>query len=128
MRRPTDYHIHLDVRHGPLELIDVPGMVRRCRKKWHNQTLCRVNDCVVRLGILHGEFHWHRHDREDEFFFVLRGKLLIDLKKKTIVLKKHQGYTVPRKVLHRTRAPVKTVVLMTEAASVKPVGDGKRMT
>jgi len=106
-----------------MELIDVPSLVRRCLKKWYNQTLCRVNDCVVRLGVLHGEFHWHKHVREDEFFFVLKGKLLIDIGKKTVVLKKHQGYTVPRKVLHRTRAPRKTVIIMIEAASVQPVGD-----
>jgi mannose-6-phosphate isomerase-like protein (cupin superfamily) len=123
MKRPTDYHINLKIKHGPSQLIDIPVLVRRCRKRWFNQTLCRVNDCVVRLGILHGEFHWHKHEREDEFFFVLRGRLLVDLKGRTVVLKKHQGFTVPRKVLHRTRAPRRTVVLMVEAATVKPVGD-----
>jgi mannose-6-phosphate isomerase-like protein (cupin superfamily) len=126
MNEIKKYDINLNIKHGSLKLIDVPGLVARCKKKWYNQTLCRVNDSVVRLGILHGEFHWHKHDKEDEFFFVLRGKLLIDLKKKTIILKKHQGYTVPRKMPHRTRAPKKTVILMVEAASVRPVGDNKR--
>jgi mannose-6-phosphate isomerase-like protein (cupin superfamily) len=123
MRKATTYSINLGIKHGSLELIDVPSLVRKCRKKWYNQTLCRVNDCVVRLGILHGEFHWHKHLKEDEFFFVLKGNLLIDLKGKTISLKKHQGYTVPRKISHRTRAPRKTVVLMVEAASVQPTGN-----
>lgn len=117
------YDINLDIKYGFLKLIDIPGLVGRCKKKWHNQTLCRVNDCVIRLGILHGEFHWHKHDREDEFFFVLQGKLLIGLKKETVTLKRHQGYTIPKGIPHRTRAPRKTVVLMVEAASVKPVGD-----
>jgi mannose-6-phosphate isomerase-like protein (cupin superfamily) len=126
MKKATTYNIDMNIKHGSLELIDVPGLVRRCREKWYNQTLCRVNDCVVRLGILHGEFHWHKHDQEDEFFFVLQGKLLIDLRKRTVVLKKYQGYTIPRKVPHRTRAPKKTVVLMVEAASVQPVGDCKK--
>jgi mannose-6-phosphate isomerase-like protein (cupin superfamily) len=123
MDKMKKYDINLNIMHGFLQLIDVPGLVNECKKKWFNQTLCRVNDCVVRLGIFHGEFHWHKHDMEDEFFFVLQGKLLIDLEKKTITLKKHRGFTVPRKILHRTRAPGKTVVLMVEAATVKPVGD-----
>ena len=123
MDKMNKYDIRLNIRHGSLQLIDVPGLVNECKKKWFNQALCRVNDCVVRLGILHGEFHWHKHDMEDEFFFVLQGKLLIDLEKKTITLKKHQGFTVPRKILHCTRALKKTVVLMVEAATVKPVGD-----
>ncbi len=123
IKKYKKYDINLGIKYGSLKLIDVPDLVRRCKKKWFNQTLCRVNDCAVRLGILHGEFHWHKHIKEDEFFFVLQGTLLIDLEKKTIILKRHQGFTVPRKVLHRTRAPQKTVVLMVEAASVKPVGD-----
>jgi mannose-6-phosphate isomerase-like protein (cupin superfamily) len=117
------YHIHLDTKFQPLELIDVPALVAACREKWHNQTLCQVNDCVVRLGILEGEFHWHKHDAEDEFFFVLDGNLLIDLEHQTISLATHQGYTVPKGVLHRTRAPRRTVVLMMEGGSVRPTGD-----
>jgi len=123
MKKSKKYDINLDIKCGCLKLIDIPGLVESCKKKWYNQTLCRVNDCVVRLGILHGEFHWHKHVKEDEFFFVLQGKLLIDLKKETITLKPHQGYTIPKGITHRTRAPRKTVVLMVEAASVKPVGD-----
>jgi mannose-6-phosphate isomerase-like protein (cupin superfamily) len=117
------YHIHLDAKIGPLKLIDVPSLVAACTEKWHNQTLCQVNDCVVRLGILEGEFHWHKHDAEDEFFFVLEGNLLVDLEKETVALGVHQGYTVPRGIVHRTRAPQRVVVLMTEGSSVKPTGD-----
>jgi mannose-6-phosphate isomerase-like protein (cupin superfamily) len=120
---PTDYSFHMDVLHGPLEKIDVPRLVRECGDPWWNQTLCRVNDCVVRLGILHGEFHWHKHDEEDEFFFVLEGRLLIDLEEESVELAPHEGYMVPRGVTHRTRAPEKTVLLMVERASVDPSGD-----
>jgi len=123
MKKHKKYDINLDIKYGSLKLIDVPDLVGRCRRKWFNQTLCRVNDCVIRLGILHGQFHWHKHIKEDEFFFVLQGKLLIDLGKRTIIIKRHQGFTIPKRVLHRTRAPRKTVVLMVEAASVKPAGD-----
>jgi mannose-6-phosphate isomerase-like protein (cupin superfamily) len=119
----SKYHINLDVRFGPLELVDVPGLIAACTEPWFNQTLCRVNDCVVRLGILQGEFHWHKHDKEDEFFFVLQGRFLIDLEDETVTLEPHQGFTVPRGVIHRTRAPERTAILMMEAGSVQPTGD-----
>jgi mannose-6-phosphate isomerase-like protein (cupin superfamily) len=123
MNESTKYNINLDVKFPFLELIDVPGLVAACKERWFNQTLCRVNDCVVRLGVLEGEFHWHKHDGEDEFFFVLEGKLLIDLEGRTITLGPHQGFAVPRGVIHRTRAPERTSVLMMERSSVKPTGD-----
>ena len=125
-----DYSINLDVRYGPLELIDVPAVTAEVREDWFNQTLCRVNDCVVRLGVFKpGEFHWHRHDQEDEFFFVLEGSFTIELEETSVTLHRHQGYTVPRGVTHRTRAHApqeggeRTVILMMEAVSVQPTGD-----
>jgi len=123
MNNPQRYDINSDMKFGFLKLIDVPDLVANCKEKWHNQTLCQVNGCVIRLGVLQGEFHWHKHDKEDEFFFVLQGRLLIDLEKETISLNKHQGYTLPRGISHRTRAPKRTAVLMVEAISVKPEGD-----
>ena len=122
-RAGSSYTIKLDAKFGFLELIDVPGLIAGCAEPWFNQTLCRVNDCVVRLGVMQGEFHWHKHDEEDEFFFVLQGKFLIDLDKETIALGPHQGYTVPKGVVHRTRAPERTAILMVEGSGVKPTGD-----
>jgi mannose-6-phosphate isomerase-like protein (cupin superfamily) len=119
----TNYSIHLDVRFAPLELIDVQALVDACKEDWYNQTLTQVNDCVVRLGILHGEFHWHKHDKEDEFFYVIEGRLEIDLEGKTVELLPRQGFTIPRGVVHRTRAPERTVLLMFEGAGVIPTGD-----
>jgi mannose-6-phosphate isomerase-like protein (cupin superfamily) len=123
MTERPKYNINLDVKFGFLELIDVPALIAACREPWYNQTLCRVNDCVVRLGIMQGEFHWHKHDKDDEFFFVLQGQFLIDLEHKTVALEPHQGYTVPRGVVHRTRAPERTAILMVETGSVQPTGD-----
>lgn len=117
------YRINLDVRFNPLELIDVQSLVEECKDQWYNQTLCRVNECVVRLGIMQGEFHWHKHDAEDEFFYVVQGKFLIDLEGRTVELAPQQGFTVPRGVTHRTRAPQRTVILMIEGAGVIPTGD-----
>jgi mannose-6-phosphate isomerase-like protein (cupin superfamily) len=119
----TKYSINLQPRFGPLELVDVQGLVDACKEPWHNQTLCQVNESVVRLGILQGEFHWHKHDREDEFFYVVEGRFLIDLEDRTVELLPKQGFMVPKGVVHRTRAPERTVVLMMEAAGVIPTGD-----
>ena len=123
MSAETKYSINLQALYGPLELIDVQKLVDSCTEPWYNQTLCRVNDSVVRLGIVQGEFHWHKHDREDEFFYVLEGRFLIDLEGRTVELLPRQGFVVPKGVAHRTRAPERTVVLMMEPAGVIPAGD-----
>lgn len=119
----SPYAINLNTRFQPLELIDVQPLVDACNDPWYNQTLCRVNDCVVRLGVMQGEFHWHKHDKEDEFFYVIDGRFLIDLEDRTVELTPRQGFTVPRGVLHSTRAPERTVILMIEGAGVVPTGD-----
>jgi len=117
------YSINLHVKYDFLERVDIPGLVDACKEEWFNQTLCRVNDSVVRLGIIHGEFHWHAHNEEDEFFLVLDGKLLIDLENETVELSRHEGFTVPKGTRHRTRAPERTVILMMEKSGVQPEGD-----
>jgi hypothetical protein len=117
------YATHLNVRFQPLEVVDVPALIASCRDKWYNQTLCRVNDSVVRLGIIEGEYHWHKHDGEDEFFYVVDGKLFIDLEGRTIELGPREGFVVPKSVVHRTRAPERTIILMVEGAGIVPTGD-----
>jgi mannose-6-phosphate isomerase-like protein (cupin superfamily) len=117
------YDIHTNVQYGPLEVIDAGALVDANQEPWWNQSLCVVNDSVARIGVFHGEFHWHKHDAEDELFFVLEGTLLLDLEGRTVELKPRQGMVVPRGVMHRTRAPQRTVVLMVEPASVVPTGD-----
>ena len=118
------YVNHMNILHGPLQLIDIQSLVDQCTDQWYNQTLCQVNDSVVRLGILHGEYHWHKHDKEDEFFFTLDGKLIIDLEgQESVELYPQQGYVVPKGIVHKTRAPEKTVVLMIETAGIVPTGD-----
>lgn len=117
------YDIRMDPTFAPLELEDLGKLVDGCTEKWWNRTLCRVNDSLVRVGVFEGEFHWHKHDREDEFFLVLSGELLLDLEGRTVTLGPRQGLVVPKGAMHRTRAPKRTVVLMVEAATVVPTGD-----
>jgi mannose-6-phosphate isomerase-like protein (cupin superfamily) len=118
-----NYVTKLDVKFDHLEKIDVAEMVRECKDKWFNQTLTKVNESVVRLGIVEGEYHWHKHDNDDEFFYVVEGQLLIDLEGSTIELNPMQGVTIPKGVMHRPRAPKKTVMLMVETSSIQPTGD-----
>ena len=108
---------------GPLEVIDFPKIIAASSEKWQNRTLVKVNESVVRLGLIQGEFHWHKHDEEDEFFYVIDGSLFIDLDGKTIELGPKQGFMIPRGVSHRTRAPTRTAIMMIASATVKPTGD-----
>jgi mannose-6-phosphate isomerase-like protein (cupin superfamily) len=117
------YKTHLNVYYEPLEIVDVGALADACTDQWYNQTLTRVNDAVVRVGVLQGEYHWHKHDCEDEFFFVVDGRFLVDLEDRSIDLLPRQGFTVPRGVVHRARSPERSIVLMVEAAGIVPTGD-----
>ena len=117
------YVTHLNVLHAPLEVVDVAALVAACTDRWYNQTLSRVNDSVVRLGVMQGEYHWHSHHDLDEFFYVVDGKFIIDLEDRSIELSPRQGFVVPKGVVHRTRAPERSVVLMVEGAGIVPTGD-----
>ena len=117
------YATFLNEYYKPLEVVNVPVLVAACAEKWYNQTLCRVNDSVVRLGVIEGEYHWHKHDTEDEFFYVVTGRLHIDLEDRTVELTPGQGFVVPKGITHRTRAPNRTVILMVEGAGIVPTGD-----
>ena len=117
------YATFLDIKFPELTVVDVPSLVNAVTHKWYNQTLCKVNDSVVRLGVMQGEYHWHKHDADDEFFFVLEGRFIIDLETESIDLGPQQGYVVPKGVVHRTRAPERAVILMVETAAIVPTGD-----
>jgi mannose-6-phosphate isomerase-like protein (cupin superfamily) len=117
------YTTYLNVQFPALTMVDVPSLVKACTDRWYNQTLCKVNDSVVRLGVLQGEYHWHKHDNDDEFFFVLEGHFIIDLEDRSIDLQPQEGFVVPKGVVHRTRAPDRAVILMVETAAIIPTGD-----
>jgi mannose-6-phosphate isomerase-like protein (cupin superfamily) len=124
---PFPYETRLNILHGPLELIDVHTVPGANDYKWFNQTLCKVNDSVVRMAAIEGEYHWHKHDDDDEFFYVVDGELLIDirdgLEDRTVALQPGQGFVVPKTVVHRTRAPRRTTLLMVENAGIVPTGN-----
>jgi mannose-6-phosphate isomerase-like protein (cupin superfamily) len=125
MTDPKDfpYETRLNIQYAPLEIIDEKAMADACTYKWFNQTLCKVNGSVVRLGVFEGEYHWHKHDEDDEFFYVVEGRLLIDLEHRVVELAPRQGLVVPKGIIHRTRAQERTVVLMVENAGIIPTGN-----
>jgi mannose-6-phosphate isomerase-like protein (cupin superfamily) len=117
------YDTRLNILHQPLELIDTNAIASAVTHPWFNQTLCKVNQSVVRMGVIQGEYHWHKHDDDDEFFYTVDGELLIDLEDRVVSLKPGQGFVVPKGVVHRTRAPERTIILMVENAGIIPTGD-----
>jgi mannose-6-phosphate isomerase-like protein (cupin superfamily) len=117
------YETRLNLYYGPLEVIEEKALADACTFRWYNQTLCAVNDAVVRMAVIEGEYHWHKHDADDEFFYVVEGKLIIDLEGRTVELQPRQGFVVPRGVLHRTRALQRTVMLMVENKGIIPTGN-----
>jgi mannose-6-phosphate isomerase-like protein (cupin superfamily) len=125
MREDTTfpYETRLNILHGPLEVIDEKALADACEYEWYNQTLCKVNDSVVRLGVVKGEYHWHKHDDDDEFFYVVDGKLFIDLEDRTLELAPRQAFVVPKGTMHRTRADDRTVILMVESYGIIPTGN-----
>jgi mannose-6-phosphate isomerase-like protein (cupin superfamily) len=116
------YETRLNILFQPLEVIDEKSLADECRYQWYNQTLCKVNESVVRMGVVRGEYHWHKHDDDDEFFYVVEGQLIIDLPERIVELTARQGFVVPKGVMHRTRATERTVILMVENAGIVPTG------
>jgi len=124
------YATHLNILFDPLQKIELDPLVAAVRDQWYNQTLVKVNESVVRVGVMQGQYHWHEHTNDDEFFFVLDGRFLIDLEPqadgvtpgRVVTLGPREGFVVPKGVRHRTRAPERSVILMVETASVVPTG------
>jgi mannose-6-phosphate isomerase-like protein (cupin superfamily) len=116
------YETRLNIEYQPLEVIDEKSLADACPYQWYNQTLCKVNESVVRRGVVRGEYHWHKHDHDDEFFYVVEGQLIIDLPERIVELNARQGFVVPKGVMHRTRATERTVILMVENAGIVPTG------
>jgi len=123
MKEKINYQNNMNIAFEHAQIIDVSQMIEENKHPWLNQTLTQVNDSVIRLGIIKGDYHWHKHENEDEFFYVIEGKLFIDLEDRTIELNLNQGATISKNVLHRTRAPKKVVMLMVETKHIIPTGN-----
>jgi mannose-6-phosphate isomerase-like protein (cupin superfamily) len=120
---PANFRNNDDVKYGMLRVVDIPAEVA-AQAPWFNQTLTTVNQAVVRLGIFQGDFPWHKHVDQDEFFLVLEGEISLDVEGgDTVLLRQHEGFTVPKGTVHRPRSPERSVVLMVESLGIVPTGD-----
>jgi mannose-6-phosphate isomerase-like protein (cupin superfamily) len=107
---PANFRNNEDVKYGKLRLVDIPAEIA-ANEPWFNQTLTTVNDAVIRLGIFEGEFPWRQHVEQDEFFLVLEGEISLDVEGlDTVLLRQHEGLTVPKGKTHRPRSPRRSVV------------------
>lgn len=117
------YGQFMNVLCGPLEVVHEQELADACKYPWYNQTLCAVNESVVRLGVVAGEYHWHKHDNDDEFFYVVEGHLSIDVEgRTTIELARRDAVVIPKGVMHRTRSSLRSVILMVETSKIDPIG------
>lgn len=123
MEEKLNYKMQMDVKYDYLEKINVPEIVKNCTDKWFNQSLCNVNSSVFRLGIFEGEYHLHKHDHDDEVFFVIEGSIILETEKGNFELGQYEGVCVPKGVMHRPIAKNKAVVLMIENIGIDPIGN-----
>lgn len=123
MEKKLNYKMQMDVKYDYLEKINVPDIVKNCTDKWFNQSLCNVNSSVFRLGIFEGEYHLHKHDHDDELFFVIEGSIILETEKGNFELGQYEGVCVPKGVMHRPIAKNKAVVLMIENIGIDPIGN-----
>ena len=83
----------------------------------------KVNETAVRLVKIHGKYHWHKHNKQDELFIVLKGQMTLNFKDKSVVLDKGEGYVVKRGVMHQSFAENEALVLMVEPYDTRAKGD-----
>jgi mannose-6-phosphate isomerase-like protein (cupin superfamily) len=118
------YAIYYEPLFRSLQAIDVQDLIDAVTEPWHNQTLIQVGDVLVRLGVMQGEYHWHKHDEQDEFFYLLQGEFHIELEgRDAVALKPNQAFSVPAGMLHRPVVPVRSAVIMIEKAGIVATGD-----
>ena len=116
------YKLQMDIKYDYLEKINVPQIVESTQDKWFNQSLCQVNSSVFRLGIFEGEFHMHKHEKDDELFFVIDGSIVLETENGNFTLNQYEGVCVPKGVMHRPIAQQKALVLMIENLGIDPIG------
>jgi len=103
--------------------VNLADMFGRFQDKWSPKIVGEVNDSLVKLTKLQGEFVWHHHDREDELFLVVKGRLRLKLRDKELVLGPGEFAIIPHGVEHLPIADEETHVLLFEPKSTLNTGN-----
>src|SRR5690242_12598548 len=90
---------------------------------WSPKIVGDLNDSHVKLAKFKGEFVWHKHDHEDELFFVIKGTLLIKFKDQDITIKEGEFLIIPKGVEHLPVADEEVHVMLIEPKSTLNTGD-----
>ena len=107
-----------------IPVIDMEEKIGNIEKPWSPVDIAYINDQVIRAAIFHGEYHWHKHDDEDELFLVHRGAISIQVKDQdTIELGEGQLCVIPKGVEHKPGSTEPSVVLLFEPSALKSTGD-----
>ncbi|MFQ5758793.1 MAG: cupin domain-containing protein [Candidatus Bathyarchaeia archaeon] len=89
---------------------------------WSPRNIETINETVIRAAKFDGEYHWHKHDDEDELFLVFEGKIKIQIKEGDIILEQGEGVKIPRGVEHCPVSVEPSIVLMFEPLKLKSKG------
>ena len=107
-----------------ISTINLGDIIKKLDQAWSPLEVARVNDQVVRMSLVKGEYHWHKHTNEDELFYVYKGKIAIQLKdQKDIVLQKGEMVVIPKGVEHCPKSIEPSYVLVFEPYVLKSRGD-----
>ena len=92
---------------------------------WSPKIIAELNDSQVKLAKVKGEFVWHKHDNEDELFFVIEGKLKIELRDKVLELEPGELVVIPKGVEHRPVAKKEVAIMLIEPKGTVNTGNIK---
>lgn len=106
-----------------MERINVKEKLSLFSDYWNPRIIGELNGQLVKLGKFKGEFVWHKHDNEDELFYVLDGSFDMEFRDHTVHLEKHDMIIVPKGVEHRPIAYEEASVMLFEPATTVNTGD-----
>jgi mannose-6-phosphate isomerase-like protein (cupin superfamily) len=90
---------------------------------WSPRVVARVNDQFLKVARVKGQLTWHKHDAEDELFYILKGRLKIEYEDGVVELGPGDAHVVPRGVLHNPVADEECLIALVETVTTKHTGD-----
>ncbi|KKJ77948.1 cupin [Kiloniella litopenaei] len=104
-------------------VVNLPGALDQVTAHWSPKVLARVNDQFVKIAKIKNELVWHKHDNEDELFYIIKGQLLMQYEDKTIELNEGDMHVVPKGVMHNPVAKEECWIMLVEPVTTAHTGD-----